>query len=221
MIRWLLIGAAAFIAGWGNVFSADTAQANQQASATLLSIGDGDTIRVQQGQQRITVRLACIDAPEMAQAPYGEQARSYLQSRLKIGSKVNLLSQTVDRYGRTVAEVIGEVNLNLAMVEDGMAFAYRKFLGHCDEKAYLDAEFRANRRRYGVWKVPGGITRPWDFRRSRRSSRSAADSRSVPGGRRYRCSEIGSYALAQELLRQGHSYLDGNGDGEACESLRP
>ena len=192
-----------------------------RATATVVSIGDGDTIRVIEGGKRITVRLACIDAPELAQRPDGEQAHRYLQSRLKVGSKVQLIPLTVDRYGRTVAEVVGEVNLNLAMVEDGMAFAYRKFLGHCDEKAYLDAEFRANRRRYGVWKVPGGITRPWDFRRSRRSSGSAADSRSVPGGRRYRCSEIGSYALAQELLRQGHSYLDGNGDGEACESLRP
>ncbi|NBQ21898.1 MAG: hypothetical protein EBU30_09685 [Synechococcaceae bacterium WB6_3B_236] len=31
---------------------------------------------------------------------------------------------------------------------------------------------------------------------------------------------MGSYAGVQELLRQGHTYLDGNGDGEACESLR-
>jgi hypothetical protein len=31
---------------------------------------------------------------------------------------------------------------------------------------------------------------------------------------------IGSFAKAQELLRQGHSYLDRNGDGVACESLR-
>ena len=42
----------------------------------------------------------------------------------------------------------------------------------------------------------------------------------TPGGRRYRCMEIGSYARAQELLRQGHIYLDSNGDGEACESLK-
>jgi hypothetical protein len=42
----------------------------------------------------------------------------------------------------------------------------------------------------------------------------------TPGGRRWRCREIGSYARAQELLRQGHTYLDSNGDGEACESLR-
>jgi endonuclease YncB( thermonuclease family) len=126
----------------------------------VLSIGDGDTIRVQQGQQRITVRLACIDAPEMAQAPYGAQARSDLQTRLRVGSTVTLQPKTVDRYGRTVAEVIGEINLGLAMVEDGQAFAYRKYLGQCNARDYLKAEFRASRHRYGVWQVPGGITRP-------------------------------------------------------------
>nr|WP_255009876.1 excalibur calcium-binding domain-containing protein [Cyanobium sp. ATX 6F1] len=31
---------------------------------------------------------------------------------------------------------------------------------------------------------------------------------------------MGSFAKAQELLKQGHSYLDKNGDGVACESLR-
>jgi hypothetical protein len=41
----------------------------------------------------------------------------------------------------------------------------------------------------------------------------------TPSGR-YRCSQIGSFARAQELLRQGHTYLDRNGDGVACESLR-
>jgi hypothetical protein len=39
-------------------------------------------------------------------------------------------------------------------------------------------------------------------------------------GQRYRCRQIGSFAKAQELLRQGHTYLDGNVDGVACESLR-
>jgi endonuclease YncB( thermonuclease family) len=194
--------------------------AGTEVRATVLSIGDGDTIRVQQGQQRITIRLACIDAPEMAQAPDGANARSYLQSRLRLGSSVTLRPQTVDRFGRTVAEVIGEVNLNLALVEDGMAFAYRRYLSQCNAKEYLDAEFRASRSRFGVWRVPGGITRPWDFRRGRSSGRSASAARSIPGGRLVRCSEIGSSARAQELLRQGHTYLDGNGDGEACESLR-
>jgi len=163
---------------------APVAVAAPEDRATVLSIGDGDTIRVQQGQQRITVRLACIDAPEMAQAPYGAQARSYLQTRLRVGSTVTLQPKTVDRYGRTVAEVIGEINLGLAMVEDGKAFAYRKYLAQCDAREYLEAEFRASRHRYGVWQVPGGITRPWDFRRGRTSARPDGESGSVPGGRR-------------------------------------
>ncbi len=192
----------------------------EENHATVLSIGDGDTIRVQQGSQRITVRLACIDAPEMAQAPHGARSRGYLQARLPIGSAVTLRTQTVDRFGRTVAEVIGEINLNLAMVEDGQAFAYRRFLGQCEAKAYLEAEARASRRRSGVWQVPGGITRPWDFRRERSAARTVSDSGSAPGGRRYRCREIGSYERAQELLGQGHGNLDSNGDGEDCESLR-
>ena len=190
----------------------------QGVKATVLSIGDGDTIRVRQAGKALTVRLACIDAPETAQTPYGLKSRQYLQQRLPIGREVSLNIKTTDRYGRSVAEVFSGVNINLALVEDGKAFAYRQYLSGCDAKAYLEAEERASRARLGVWQVPGGITRPWDFRRGRRSA--VIPDGTTPGGRRYRCSEISSYAKAQELLRQGHSYLDGNGDGEACESLR-
>jgi endonuclease YncB( thermonuclease family) len=190
----------------------------QGIKATVLSIGDGDTIRVRQAGKALTVRLACIDAPETAQSPYGQQARTYLQQRLPIGREVSLDIKTTDRYGRSVAEVFSGVNINLALVEDGQAFAYRQYLSGCDATAYLEAEERANRARLGVWQIKGGIIRPWDFRRARRSA--VIPDGTTPGGRRYRCSEISSYAKAQELLRQGHSYLDGNGDGEACEALR-
>ena len=213
MVRWFLLG----VALWASVAWPAEVQ-SRSVRATVLSIGDGDTIRVRQAGRALTVRLACIDAPETAQSPWGQQARRYLQQRLPIGREVTLEVKTTDRYGRTVAEVISAINLNLVMVEDGQAFAYRQYLGGCDAKEYLDAEVRASRHRYGVWQVEGGITRPWDFRRSPRG-RSISDG-TTPGGRRDRCSEIGSYDRAQELLRQGHSYLDGNGDGEACESLR-
>ena len=192
--------------------------ASQAVSATVLSIGDGDTIRVRQAGKAITVRLACIDAPETAQSPYGQQSRNYLQQRLPIGREVSLNVKTTDRYGRTVAEVFSGVNINLALVEDGQAFAYRQYLSSCSEQKYLEAETKANRRRIGVWHVPGGITRPWEFRRGR--SATVLPDGTTPGGRRYRCTEIDSYARAQELLRQGHTYLDGNRDGAACESLR-
>jgi len=202
---------------------------NQSLKAAVVSIGDGDTIRVLQHGQVLTVRLACVDAPEIAQSPYGQQARHYLQQRLPIGKPVTLDVKTIDRYGRTVAEVISGVNVNLAMVEDGQAFAYRQYLGSCNAREYLDAEDRARYRRTGVWRVADGITRPWTFRQQRRSGTELIAVPRQPGVRpsggngssaRYRCREIGSFAVAQQLLRQGHTNLDRDGDGVACESLQ-
>ncbi len=37
--------------------------------------------------------------------------------------------------------------------------------------------------------------------------------------KKYKCAEIGDWDLAQKLLSQGHSYLDRDKDGEACEVL--
>ena len=183
--------------------------------ATVISIGDGDTIRVSRQGLPITIRLACIDAPETAQAPWGQESRTYLMQRLPRGREVSIQPHTTDRYGRTVAEVISDININLVMVEDGQAFAYRRYLAACDAREYLEAEYRASRHRYGVWQVEGGITRPWDFRRG--PGAAVITDGTTPGGHRYRCREIGSHARAQQLLRLGHTYLDGNGDGEACE----
>lgn len=196
-------------------------------AATVVSIGDGDTLRVVDSGRQVTIRLACIDAAEMAQSPYGEQSRALLTSLAPVGSDVTLKMVDTDRYGRTVAEIIrGGQNVNLRMVRRGQAFAYRQYLSNCDPTAYLGAERGAEVDRIGVWSNPGGIQRPWDFRHGRRGYRPAARQSNgsaagpPPGERRYRCSQIGSYAQAQVLLRQGHTYLDGNGDGEACESLR-
>jgi len=145
-------------------------------AATVLSIGDGDTISVLERGQKLKVRLACIDAPETAQKPFGVASRNQLKALLPLGSTVSLRVQAVDRYGRSVAEVIGKGTVNLAMVQSGQAFVYRQYLGQCNAKEYLDAEYRASRHRFGVWQVPGGITRPWDFRRRRSPARSGGTS---------------------------------------------
>ena len=42
----------------------------------------------------------------------------------------------------------------------------------------------------------------------------------APAGHHYTCKEIGNYAKAQQLLRQGHAYLDGNDDGIAYNTLK-
>ena len=138
----------------------------QGVKATVLSIGDGDTIRVTGANgQKVTIRMACIDAPETAQGESGTQATLVLKQLLGVGP-VEIRPQTVDRYGRTVAEVYaGGRNVNLEMVRMGMAYAYRQYLSGCDKNAYLGAEDQAERYRQGVWRW-GNEVKPWDFRKA-------------------------------------------------------
>ena len=137
--------------------------ASPAGAATVLSVGDGDTMRVNDAGKRLLIRMACIDAPETAQRPFGAASRQRLQELAPVGSVVALRPQTIDKYCRTVAEVFrGGQNTNLAMVSSGKAFAYRKYLGACDGSAYLGAEAATQRQRVGVWAVPGGIQRQWD-----------------------------------------------------------
>ena len=133
-------------------------------------MGDGDTIRVTTAKgQKVTIRMACIDAPETAQGESGAQATLVLKQLLGSGP-VEIRPQTVDRYGRTVAEVYaGGRNINLEMVRLGMAYAFRDYLSGCDANAYLGAEALAERGRQGVWRW-GNEAKPWDFRKGQRSN---------------------------------------------------
>ncbi|AFY29056.1 thermonuclease family protein [Cyanobium gracile] len=110
-------------------------------AATVRSIGDGDTLRVVEGGRSVTIRLACIDAPEKAQRPYGQASRAALMTLAPVGSEVSLRVKTTDRYGRTVAEVLrGGQNVNVQLLRQRQAFAYRQYLRQCDAAAYLGAE---------------------------------------------------------------------------------
>ena len=190
-------------------------------AATVLSVGDGDTLRVDDRGKRLTIRLACIDAPEMAQGPYGEQSRALLTSLPPIGSEVSLKVVDTDRYGRSVAEISrGGQNLNLRMLRRGQAFAYRQYLSNCDSTAYLGAERGAEVDRLGVWSVPGGIQRPWDIRHGRRGYRPTAPQSTraeevlLPGCQRVRCRQLcirpgcrGSAIDASQARFPAHRYL--------------
>ncbi len=190
----------------------------QARTATVLSIGDGDTLRVREGSRTLNVRLACIDAPETSQAPHGASARTQLQALAPVGSAVELRVKATDRYGRSVAELSrGGRNLNQALVASGSAFVYWQYIQGCDRQTYSRLENEARLKRMGVWGVSGGLTRRWDYRakQGQPSNRS-----SIPSGQKYTCSQIGSYERSQLLLRQGHSYLDRDGDGIACDGLK-
>lgn len=224
--------------------STSSAQAEASSSAAqVLSVGDGDTIRVQRGSDRLTIRMTCIDAEETAQ-PYGKAAAQQLEELLPTGQTVTLRVVDTDKYGRTVAEVFKEGrSLNLQMIKDGDAAVYRQYLDGCSEtkEQYLDAEAQARQQRLGMW-AQDNLVMPWDFRRGQRASddtspnsspnsntssrgstaKSSSKANTTSSGRDYNCSDFKTQAEAQAILNadfSDSSGLDQNGDSVACESL--
>lgn len=105
------------------------AQTNQ--TGTVISTGDGDTLRVQVNGKPITVRMACTDAPESTQAG-GKESATRLSQFLPKNQSVQLRVVEQDRYGRTVAEVFKNgQSVNLQMVQEGRAVVYRQYLSAC------------------------------------------------------------------------------------------
>ena len=98
--------------------------------------------------------------------PYGNDARQALEADLPIGTEISLRTKASDRYGRTVAEVLrGNTNINQTLVAAGAAFVYWQYIQGCDRETYSRLENEARLKSLGVWAVPGGIQRPWDYRR--------------------------------------------------------
>jgi endonuclease YncB( thermonuclease family) len=130
---------------------------------TVLSVTDGDTIKVQLSSGPIAVRLQSIDAPEKDQ-PWGAEARDALASRLS-RRQIDLELETQDRYDRLVATVfLGGENINAWMVREGNAWAYRDYL---TDASYCYSEADARSRRLGLWGLPASSTyepREWRAR---------------------------------------------------------
>lgn len=143
-----------------------------QASAlsTVVSTGDGDTIRVSKEGKITTVRLGCIDAPEKAQNPWGKQSADRLKALLPKGKAVLVREIDRDRYGRIVGEVfVGNQSVNLQMVTEGQAVIYRQYFSGCasTQSQYEQAEAQAKQQKLGFWNQ-SNPQMPWDFRKSRR-----------------------------------------------------
>lgn len=230
--------ATSFVSQAGGGARAESAVSFQ---ARVVGVTDGDSITVldEQNQQH-RVRLAEIDAPERGQ-PWGDRSRQAL-SALVYGKTVSVQQTDTDRYGRVVARIFADgQDVNRTMVEQGAAWAYRRYL---TDETLIATEARARRQRVGLWSMSDAQTvAPWEWRQGvregqgdtsapaaaarpqslfasgSRSAATAADNQFSCSGKRY-CREMSSCAEANFYLRQcGVSSLDGDGDGRPCEVL--
>jgi endonuclease YncB( thermonuclease family) len=138
----------------------------EQISGTVVRVADGDSLTIQDlGKVTHSVRLAGIDAPEMAQA-FGRASRDSLAT-LVAGKPVTVQTYKKDRYGRLVGKVMLDgIDVNLEQVRTGMAWFYREFSHEqteADQQRYDQAERQAVDRRRGLWALEDPIA-PWEFR---------------------------------------------------------
>jgi endonuclease YncB( thermonuclease family) len=87
----------------------------------VVSITDGDTIRIMRDGRSERVRLWGIDCPE-AKQPFGTRAKQFTGD-LAFGRTVTVRVRDIDRYKRFVGEVIlpDGRNLNQELVRAGFA----------------------------------------------------------------------------------------------------
>lgn len=126
----------------------------------VIGIIDGDTITVlDSSNKQYKIRFAGIDAPEKNQ-PYGQKAKEHL-SDLVFNRQVTVETEKKDRFRRPVGKVLVDGrDTNLAMVEAGYAWHYKKYQAEQspdDRLLYDSAEREARTARRGLWSDPDPI----------------------------------------------------------------
>lgn len=128
---------------------------------SILQVFDGDTIGAMCDSKAIRIRLHGIDAPELAQIPYGTDAQSALATLLPSEFWLEVHGQ--DIYGRTLGTLHdNHRNINLLLVRLGYAVAYED---KNTPPIYTRAERDAKREQRGVWQAAGLQQRPKIWRR--------------------------------------------------------
>jgi endonuclease YncB( thermonuclease family) len=133
----------------------------QIITVRIVGVHDGDSITaLAAGNVQLKVRLDGIDAPELKQ-PFSTQSKQAL-SAMVFGKVVSLHVTGKDRYKRTLAVVMaGGLNVNRAMVIQGLAWRYEKY---SKDAALLAAQNEAIGQRRGLWADTSPVP-PWEWRK--------------------------------------------------------
>ncbi|RCJ15308.1 nuclease [Nostoc sp. ATCC 43529] len=146
-------------------------------------VSDGDTIVVKDANgKNVTVRFACVDAPEIAhtnkekqskvssdrnQFTWGIKAQERVQQLVQQGGeRVTLNITDSDRYGRKVAEVRlkNGTFIQQVLLQEGLAKVYRPYLNKCPSKDLIQqAEAQAKNQKLGIWSDTKFVN-PWEYR---------------------------------------------------------
>jgi len=126
------------------------------AAIQVIRIHDGDTLTIASGEK---IRFLQIDTPEISPAEcYGAEAHKALVGiigKSPISLESDSVSDDKDKYGRLLRYVkLGEVNINLKLVEIGAAtpYFYKGEKGKYSAQL-LKAAQNAKAKKIGLWKT--------------------------------------------------------------------
>lgn len=144
----------------------------------VTKISDGDSVSIHDDLgTKLKIRLYGIDAPETEKSsrrtgqvskegqPYGEESYWALQGKLE-RQRIRVDILDIDKYKRMVGIIwLNDRNINREMVQEGHAWAYRKYLKTPYASEFIGLEEQARSERKGLWK-DNNPTPPWEFRKT-------------------------------------------------------
>lgn len=132
----------------------------------VISVHDGDTVRINSQGTEYSIRLDSIDAPELAQ-PYGPDSQVAL-SNMVMSKIVKVAYSKTDQYGRVVGSIFTDScqYANLQQVATGMAWFYKAYqceISLASRLAFQQAQDNASTNKLGLWAQTDPEA-PWFYR---------------------------------------------------------
>ena len=148
----------------------------------VIRVYSGDTIKVEDPNSIVKIRLAGIDAPETdvdidaPGQPFSEESRVYL-SELLFRKTVDVVSYGYDIENRIIGVVFLEgKNVNLEMIGAGLAEVYPgKTPPGFDIMPFRQAEKTARMAEKGIWSLGEKYVSPSKWRKQHRTPKRLAD----------------------------------------------
>ncbi len=164
-----------------------------QIPVTLVSITDGDTIRVMYNGVNEPVRYLLIDTPEtnhprLGKQPYGTEAKERNRALVNSGNLTLEfdVGEKRDKYGRLLAYVyVDGKSVQEALIRDGLArvaYVYPPNTRHLTP--YEEAQQVAKSKKLGFWAIEDYATDSGFVNTTTASSESSSDASSEAGSER-------------------------------------
>lgn len=166
----------------------ESSPSNDRMTATVASITDGDTIKVNMNGREETIRFILVDTPEtkhprIGVQPFGPEASAFTEQQLS-GKEVQIEPgiEERDRYGRLLAYIYVDGQMfNKRLLKEGLARVdvYPPNTKYLDE--FQEIQSAAQQKQIGIWSIENYVTEDgYNTEQAEETPKQEADTASDP-----------------------------------------